>query len=67
MDIDFALTEVKRRLTLPGRQRRERNYVCEVDGNEEILVEQSSIGTPFYVPVDGENKTRTFDFILYER
>lgn len=30
------------------------SYVCEVDGNEEILVEQSSIGTPFYVPVDGE-------------
>ena len=30
------------------------SYVCEVDGNEEILVEQSSIGTPFYVPVVGE-------------
>ncbi|MCR5742264.1 MAG: hypothetical protein K6F92_00845 [Lachnospiraceae bacterium] len=30
------------------------SYVCEIDGKEEILVEQSSIGAPFYVPNEGD-------------
>ena len=43
------------------------SYVCEVDGNEEILVEQSSIGTPFYVPVDGKRLMFIYIRILKKR